>query len=296
MKKKWVFVVVPVILVFLSFVLVFSACGSPGDEGSAGKPGKLTIAGLPSNYSAFSCQVYLNPQVEWQYDPTGALVMTYYGETFASGTNTDYNDNPMPYNELSISDGNYSDDFVYTGAVSILLHIVDGTSGSKWFGINNVQFSGGKATINWTDFSFVLPDTDGEFKLTGAGEYNNKYAIVVGTFGTDPVTALYGFNGASSLTALKGFKIEGGIVELPIYKITAGTDTSFRPYSGDDTATSLAVIILDSEVFDYEHYAANPTTYQYILYADILGSTEVSFVNGKAEKAVSDGAKYNFGP
>jgi hypothetical protein len=54
------------------------------------------------------------------------------------------------------------------------LVITDTNDDLKFFGINNVQFSGGSAAVNWASFSFTLPATEGEFKLTGAGSYNNK--------------------------------------------------------------------------------------------------------------------------
>ena len=148
--------------------------------------------------------------------------------------------------------------------------------------------NGGHAIINWALYGFQLPPTDGEFTLTNASAYNNKYAILFGAI--DSNGALYGFSDATSATALKGFKIENGSVKIPLYKLTLG-DTQFTAYNGNDTILSLVIIILDNEDFDYLQYAANSTNYKYLLYSTAT-SNGITFSGGVGSADAATGTKY----
>ena len=197
----------------------------------------------------------------------------------------------IPYNKAIIND----DYFTFTGNGSVLSGFSD-ILGSTYYelGFNNVQFSNGHATIDFAASSFTLPETDGEFTLNNASAYNNKYAILVAVIATTPpITSLYGFKDATSASALKGYKIEGGTVKIPVFKLTAG-DTYFNSYSGSQTVDSLVLIIMDGENFDYAHYAANITSYKYLLFSNGMTDNRVIFTNGKANKNAGDGTPVGF--
>ncbi|MDR1900640.1 MAG: hypothetical protein LBQ55_11560 [Treponema sp.] len=289
-----------------ALIFTLAACGNPSGGGDGdGDPifGRLTITNLPDGIKLCNLTVNSNPTITWDvangntYHPEDAdWYESVIGQGMESGVNY--------YLSIARSAGAFNGEnwythgeqgnFDYTDTFSVHFGLEDTSENLTYFGVNNVQFTNGYATLDWTAFSFTLPATDGEFKLTGAGAYNNKYAIVFGAATTTPpATVLYGFGDAVSATALKGFKIESGEVQIPIYSLTAG-DTQFQSYSGNHTVESLVVVIMDTEDFDYTHYAAHSTEYKYILYANVGTDQRVTFASGKAEKAVSDGTPVGF--
>ena len=177
----------------------------------------------------------------------------------------------------------------YTGLCNVRLTFktIDDSTVSGYFTIPNVNFENGVGTVIWDTFSFTLPPTDGEFTLTEASEFNNKYAILVGAIDTN--YAIYGFGDASSATAFKGYKIENGEVDIPVWRLNI-PNAQFESYNGNDEILVLIIIILDTEEFDHLHYAANSTSYKTITY--MTGYNPVTFSSGKAARTVSQGLAF----
>jgi len=293
-------------------VIGFSITGCI-DEGSTTenllKAGSVTVLNLPSDYQITSCQVFNNPSIEWKVVNQGSIFMypqgdtssTLIGQKFNVSIDPDTNISPYAYNEVGIVTPTPTEigvtagksDFTYTGNASVWLGISTNENKSIGdFGINNVAFSNGHATIDYAAFpNFALPQTNGKFTLTNASDYNDKYVILFGTFGNvSSPGALYGFNDATSVTALKGFKIANGEVEMPLYQITFG-DNKFTAFNHTGDVISIVLIILDNENFNYTDYAANQTNYKYLLYSTTT-SNGISFTNGVGSADASNGSKF----
>jgi len=273
------------LLAIILITCVFITCGSndTGNDNSEIKWGSLKITGIIGDFQLLSGNMY----------EIGNLDDT----PFANGTvigNPNIANNKLLIGTIighdPLNNGMIFGSFTYTGQLVVELNFYTESGNPHYitFTIPSVQFINGHATIDWNSFSFVLPDTNGEFTLNGANEYNDKYAILFGAIDTS--SALYGFQNALSTVALKGLKIENGVVNIPLYKLTMG-GPHFTAYSGNDTIISLAIIILDSEDFDYLHYAANTTDYEYLVYSTST-SNSVTFNNGICAKNVSEAIKY----
>ena len=293
MKKN---ILLGLLVIMITFLL--AGCGGKAvEEDQYPIPGTVTFLNLPGEYRISGCYVSNNPTPKWQTSSEGIEPVdeSFYRNAIGYGpySNTIQVDTINTANRVAII-GNESFDFIYSGrgSVYVRFHTSD-TYDYIWasYGYNNVHFSGGHATVNYLDMAtaFSLPETEGEFTLTGAGEFNGKYAILYGAITGGQTIALYGFGNATSATTLKGYKISGGNVVIPVYQINVDAgDTNFNSYSGNHTITALILIILDTEEFDALHYAANSTSYKYLAY------TNAAFSGGKMTKTVSEGTKIGF--
>ncbi|MDR1899158.1 MAG: hypothetical protein LBQ55_04030 [Treponema sp.] len=268
-----------------------------GSTTTTGNPviGRLTITNLPAGMKTYTgvIRVCSLASVDWNYQNGNATIAdsatwnAYEVGAPAAGYNGIQDGDNYFEIRKSGTPGSpgYNPNFNYSGICSVSFGLINENLQSdnyKFYGVNNVPFINGKATLNYASFSFTLPATEGEFKLTGADAYNDQYAIV---FGAVSGKALYGFDGAVSVTALRGFKIEGGTAQIPIRSLTAG-DTYFQSYSGTESVTALVVVIMNTEDFDYTHYTANHMSYHGVTYTNVL------FTSGKAEKTVAEGTSF----
>ena len=257
--------------------------------------GKLTVIGLPENLFISFCSV----------EPVsgGDYIGRNQQNTPGSGTGVEHGRDFLVLEKYRLfsfvsESGNTLIDseptfetWNYTGPCNVVLQFktIDDSTASGYFTIPNVNFENGVGTVSWDTFSFTLPPTDGEFTLTEASAYNNKYAILVGAINEN--SAIYGFNDATSASAFKGFKIENGEVKIPVWKLNIAS-AQFESYNGNDAILALIIIILDTEEFDTLHYTANSTTYKTITY--MTGYNPVTFSSGKASRTVSQGLAFGF--
>jgi hypothetical protein len=295
-KPAWT----PLLLVF-SLILALGACDGGDDGEEQTVPGRLTVTNLPAGWVPTYFRIASDPQTEWKDAGGGFGIVPKDEDSFyLASIGMSANEEGSDKNYLDIvpatfvkEDGQWwpivdnRDSFTRTGLYSVWLttrKVNEETTTLKMYGINNVRFTNGYATINYADFSFSLPDTDGLFTLTGAGAYNGKYAFAVGIL-SDAATVLWGLGGATSATALKAFKIEGGQAAIPIYSYTTAT-AQFSGYSGSHTPTNFVVYIIDEENWTLGDNYSGLTG---IVYAAAF-STAVTFSNGTATKAVSEGS------
>ena len=275
-----------VFTMFTAFVLI--TCGNDGGGDETIPSGKITITGLPNNLYLKSC---LAGTFSGGDDFIGS--MGGHPHDFVPESSINHLELREAKGNLKTSITQTGNGWDFTGSCEVRIAIYYLENNELFFNYNipGVTFVSGQSTITWASFSFSLPETDGEFTLTNASSYNDKYVILFGTYGNvSSPTALYGFDDATSITALKGFKIENGSVTLPVYKIDFGA-TQFTPYSGSDTVTSLVLIILDNDEFDYLHYAANGTNYKYLLYST-ASSNSVTFNSGEGSADAANATKY----
>jgi len=272
------------IALFLVVMFYFLACDNNGNQNGTVPAGKITITGLPDNLYIRSCY---------------AGVFSENGDFSGGWGGRPHNfvpESSINFIELMETVGNFytvingtGNGWNFTGTCRIRLDIstLDNVFHSSSGYLDDVQFISGQATISWVSFGFTLPPTDGVFTLTEAGEFNNKYAILVGAIDTN--YAIYGFGDATSATALKGFKIENGEVAIPVWRINIPNE-QFESYNGNDAILALIIIILDTEEFDQLHYAVNTTSYKTITY--MTGYNPVTFSSGKATRTVSQGLAF----
>jgi hypothetical protein len=143
--------------------------------------------------------------------------------------------------------------------------------------------SSGSAAIFYSGAGPGTPATNGLFTLTNASAYNGKYAFAVGM--SQDNTVLWGIRDTSTATAWKGIQISGGQVQIPIFGITGST---FNSFSGNGTATTFAVYIMNNE--DYLYSGGSFTGMTSIVFMDVPGTyTGVTFSNGQATASVSSG-------
>jgi hypothetical protein len=152
--------------------------------------------------------------------------------------------------------------------------------------------SGSPKTV--TIYYYGGQTSSGKFTLTGASEYNGKYAILIGIGSSTP---LYGFkNGGYSGTTLtfEGVQISSGTVELPMYTVNTGGSTTnpYRAYTGSGTPMAIYVYILDSATVDYSeplNAFADATCLTYSHLTESYQTTSgITFTNGSATADVSD--------
>jgi hypothetical protein len=136
------------------------------------------------------------------------------------------------------------------------------------------------------DGSFLdLPETEGEFTLTGAEKYNGKFAMLKSPSG---LSFLYGFKDMTNEGKYVGLPIENGTVTIPVYKLSAltiatGGELTSDSFGGYDSTESGKVVLV--YVFDQEEYKdsqpADP--------AVTVTFSSVSFTSGKADRPLPGG-------
>ena len=281
------------ITILLTFIFTFSACSTDNDDPKI--PGLVTVINLPDEYSIEHCSVNENPNyTDWLPNGSGVRPNTTWDETVIgigamNGVKT----------RTTIEISSPSWNFTNTGSYTLFIAFYK--EGDIYgYGINQVWFSSGKATVNFATFSFTLPDTNGKLTFTNASEFNNKYAIVFGSYGSTPTqsNAIYGFNNATSISDFKGFKIENGDVTIPLYQITYG-DNKFTAFDYSGEASQLVIIILETEDFDYIDFAdvfPNPsqTKYKCLLYMSLVYGNAIMFSNGAGNANASQGTRVGF--
>ena len=260
-----------------ALVIIFFMAGcSMGEDGPGNPPleGSITFTNLPPGYSLFSCDVSSNPTPQWSYNSGGAVTPEYdawypsiIGRGWMNGGNmsiayTKY----VKLNGVWVTD-NSSSDFDFTGpcGVYLTLYLPGGNYMAFNLGLDNVQFTKGRAEIDLGSIN-LLPPTDGLFTLTGAEEYNGKYAFLVGAADTSII--IYGFREINSFTMWKGFPISDGRAEIPLYFLTGAGDTNFKAYDRTEIPQTLIVYIIDKEGIDY----SNPETAW-------KGATSIAYMN-----------------
>lgn len=196
------------------------------------------------------------------------------------------------------------DPFSFTGKVSIWMHFYKTNGDRSFVGYDNIQFNDGHAVINFKVSDFILPQTNGEFNLTGVPtEHNGKYAILVGAYGTPTPTALYGLKDATSATAFKGYPITGNQVVIPVFKLNSG-DRNFSSFNESPSVTGLTLIIQDEEEFDALEYAQKMKDYTDAILANpqdppsypisaLVYTSSVQFTGGKGKASFTQGTWYN---
>ena len=284
---------------WILLALILAGCDHMNSEGGGSlKTGLVTITNLPYGYVVSYCQVSRNPTPLWSYNPGGIYPPS--GDSWNSsligfGNRKDYWSAEILGGSFSSSGQlDRSTDFNYTGTGSLWIMFATAPGITfNMFGVNSVQFNNGRATVDWNNFtSFALPPTEGLFTLTGAGDYNGKYAIAVGA-NTSPPAAICGFNGAASFNAWKGSPVSGGKAEIPLYYIPSG-NTYFSSYDRSETPAAFIVYIVDNEALDYSDpvTAFSGTTAITFSYYDTGTGTVTSgitFSGGKGTTAVSEG-------
>jgi hypothetical protein len=94
-----------------------------------------------------------------------------------------------------------------------------------------------------------FPAAKGKMTINGLGSFNDKYVYVSGLAGSSNVlVGLTDITGYPSDVTYKLAKISGGKAEVPLYMANASASTysdSFIAYSGNDTITSVSIIIIN---------------------------------------------------
>ncbi|MDR1316580.1 MAG: hypothetical protein LBK13_06870 [Spirochaetales bacterium] len=149
--------------------LTLIGCQENSDDGGADLTRRLTVAGLPAGHKLWLCHISSYTTVTWGAFSSGNVTDPFYenaiGTGGASGIGEINNQlllsqTLFEYKGSSWQSVRDNGPFKYSGYASVWLTVEDNTNTTKFFGINNVQFANGRATINWnpsTWASFVSP-------------------------------------------------------------------------------------------------------------------------------------------
>jgi hypothetical protein len=125
----------------------------------------------------------------------------------------------------------------------------------------------------------------GTFTLTGAEEYNGKYAIVQGQIGEDGEPLIGYASLDKDSEQIKGVKINGGTVTIPLYTITDENTLTMEGYSGKaGELATIIVLISEKEIFEWEDDGSN------LIFDTALAYVDVDLSSGKASKTVAEAA------
>jgi hypothetical protein len=93
----------------------------------------------------------------------------------------------------------------------------------------------------------TFPAAKGKLAINGLGSFNDKYVYVQGLAGSSVLVGLTDITGYPSDIAYKLVKISSGKAEVPLYTANASASSysnSYIAYSGNDTISSVSIIIL----------------------------------------------------
>jgi uncharacterized repeat protein (TIGR02543 family) len=93
-----------------------------------------------------------------------------------------------------------------------------------------------------------FPAAKGKMTINGLGSFNDKYVYVSGVAGSNLLLGLTDITGYPSDITYKLAKISGGKVEVPLYMANSSASSysdSFIAYSGNDTISSVSIIIIN---------------------------------------------------
>jgi len=95
-----------------------------------------------------------------------------------------------------------------------------------------------------TPFEPGVPEAKGKLTINGLSSFNDKYVYVQGLASGVELIGLTSVTGYPSDTTYNLVKISGGKAEVPLY--TSSSSNSFTSYNGNDTITSLNIIIVSA--------------------------------------------------
>jgi len=240
-------IAIAAVIVFSLTALSLTGCGGTED----GKHGSCTITGLPAGHDIFS-EFYVSSIADYQFiNPSSHRPndATWFNSLIGQGWREDYNKVSIHAAKFIFENGKgnrditYMADFNYTGKASIHLgfQTSGGTDSFESFGINNVQFTNGHATIAYTELQAsnnsgltneIDPSLIGTWKdelTVGIGGGNKGDTLTI-TFAADGIT--WGGTAGNTLnTATSAYKGSGYT-----FVWVAGSGTISYKYSGPGVA------------------------------------------------------------
>jgi hypothetical protein len=146
----------------MAIVFAVISCGEGGGGGDdyvEPEYGLITFINVPTGYVVSHVEVSSNPTITWKSDSAGNVYRpndnVWYSTVIGEGNKRDFNTAqiaPCFYenqNGIWGMIGQHDRSFNHTGMCSVFAYFQT-ASGVSAFGINNVEFSGGKATIDFT--------------------------------------------------------------------------------------------------------------------------------------------------
>jgi hypothetical protein len=165
MNRKATLKMTAVLCAAVISTLALIGCQENPDDGGADLTRRLTVTGLPAGYKLGICYISSYTPVTWSSFSSNASDDLFYNSAIGSGIVPTGGDVEILRNEMLLSQTLFeyngsswqfvrdNGPFTYSGSASLWLTVVDdpNTNHVIFFGINNVQFTNGRATIDWND-------------------------------------------------------------------------------------------------------------------------------------------------